>query len=82
MSEGLKELADPFIDLANRLAADGNPVHVVAGAFLYAAARYSAFASLLAEQEGDARSRDAQVEVVVNAFRADLLKHLNQRPIG
>jgi hypothetical protein len=82
MSEGLKELADPFIDLANRLAADGNPVHVVAGAFLYAAARYSAFATLLAEQEGDARSRDAQVEVVVNAFRADLLKHLNQRPIG
>lgn len=82
MSEGLKELADPFIDLANRLAADGNPVHMVAGAFLYAAARYSAFATLLAEQEGDARSRDAQVEVVVNAFRADLLKHLNQRPIG
>ena len=82
MSEGLKELADPFIDLANRLAADGNPVHVVAGAFLYAAARYSAFATLLAEQEGDARSRDAQVEVVVNAFRADLLKHPNQRPIG
>ena len=82
MSEGLKELADPFIGLANRLATEGNPVDVVAGAFLYAAARYSAFATLLAEDEGHARSRDTQVEVVVNAFRADLLKHLSQRPIG
>ena len=82
MSESWKELADPFIDLANQLAAEGKPIDLVAGAFLYAAARYSAFATLLAEQEGDARSRDAQVEVVVNAFRADLLKHLSQRPIG
>ena len=82
MSEDLKELADSFIALANRLAAEGNTVDVVAGAFLYAAARYSAFATLLAEGEGHARARDAQVEVVVNAFRADLLEHLSQRPIG
>ena len=82
MSESLKELADPFIELANRLAAEGNPIDAVAGAFLHAAARYSAFATLLAEEEGHVRSRDAQVEVVVNAFRADLHKHLSQRPIG
>ena len=82
MSESLKVLADPFIELANRLAAEGNRVDLVAGAFLYAAARYSAFATLLVEEEGHARSRDAQVEVVVNAFRADLLEHLSQRPIG
>jgi hypothetical protein len=82
MSEGSKRLADPFIDLANRLAAEGNPVHMVAGAFLYGAARYSAFVTLLAEQEGHGRSRDAQVELVVDQFRADLLKHLSQRPIG
>lgn len=82
MSESLKELADPFIDLANRMAAEGNPVDKVAGSFLYAAARYSAFVTLLAEQEGHARSRDAQVEIVVNAFRADLLRHLSERPIG
>jgi len=82
MSESWKELADPFIDLANQLAAEGKPIDLVAGAFLYAAARYSAFVTLLAEEEGHARSRDAQVEVVVNAFRADLLKHLGQRPIG
>ena len=82
MSESLNEVADAFIDLANRLAAEGSRVDVVAGAFLYAAARYSAFATLLAEEEGHGRARDAQVEVVVNAFRADLLKHLSQRPIG
>lgn len=82
MSEDSKQLADPFIELANRMAAEGNPVHLVAGAFLYAAARYSAFVTLLAEQEGNARSREAQVDVVVNAFRADLLKHLSQRPIS
>ena len=82
MSEGLKELADPFIALANRLASEGNSVDRVAGGFLYAAARYSAFATLLAEQEGHGRSREQQVEIVVNTFRADLLKHLSQRPIG
>jgi hypothetical protein len=82
MAEDLKALADPFIDLANRMASEGHPVHEVAGGFLYAAARYAAFVTLLAEHEGHGRTRDEQVEVVVNAFRADLLKHLNQRPIG
>jgi hypothetical protein len=68
--------------LANRLAAEVNRVDMVAGASLYAAARYSAFATLMAEEEGHGRSRDAQVEVVVNAFGADLLEHLSQGPIG
>ena len=81
MSESRTELADRFIALANSLAKEGRAPEDVGAAFMYAAARYAAFVTLLYE-ERSATPREQQVKLLVEGFQNDLNLHLEQRPIS
>ena len=81
MSESHTQLADRFIALANALAKEGRSPEDVGTAFMYAAARYAAFVTLLFE-ERSATPREQQVKRIVEGFENDLNLHLEQRPIS
>lgn len=80
--DNLKDLADPFIDLANSMTETGAPPEYVGTGSIYGAARYAAFLTLLVEELGDRTPIQEQIEVLVQRFREALEHHLEQHPIG
>jgi hypothetical protein len=82
IKDNLQDLADPFIDLANEMAEQGTPPEVVGTGFIYGAARYAAFLTLLMEEIGDKKTIEEQVDTLVQKFREALHHHLDQHPIA
>ena len=79
MTDSIKEIADPFIDLANQRTATGMEPEQVGEGMLYGTARYMAFLVGRFEAAGMG-SRQMNVERMTAEFRRMIEHHLVQLP--